>query len=105
MNFIEILMKTFDRSIIIGLSLGVPAVSRPLRKHCGSPSGVGHRNDRSESNEDRAPPGADHQRSRQGDKVVISDAFGESIDGVPATTGTHFRNRAVAFARLGTLGN
>src|SRR5437762_8271314 len=39
----------------------------------------------------------------QGDKVVISQAFGESINGVPATTAMHFRNGAVAFAYLGTL--
>src|SRR5438093_1079352 len=39
----------------------------------------------------------------QGDKVVISQAFGESIDGVPATTAMHFRNGAVAFTYLGTL--
>src|SRR6266705_6628221 len=39
----------------------------------------------------------------QRDKVVISQAFGESITGVPATTAMHFRNGAVAFAYLGTL--
>ena len=39
----------------------------------------------------------------QGDKVVIRQAFGESIDGVPATTAMHFRNGAVAFNYLGTL--
>jgi CubicO group peptidase (beta-lactamase class C family) len=39
----------------------------------------------------------------QSDKVVISQAFGESITGVPATTAMHFRNGAVAFAYLGTL--
>ncbi len=39
----------------------------------------------------------------QGDKVVISQAFGESITGVPATTAMHFRNGAVAFAYFGTL--
>src|SRR5437667_3644263 len=39
----------------------------------------------------------------QGDKIVISQAFGESIDGVPATTAMHFRNGAVAFTYLGTL--
>jgi CubicO group peptidase (beta-lactamase class C family) len=39
----------------------------------------------------------------QGDKVVISQAFGESMNGVPATTAMHFRNVAVAFAHLGTL--
>jgi CubicO group peptidase (beta-lactamase class C family) len=39
----------------------------------------------------------------QDDKVVISQAFGESMNGVPATTAMHFRNGAVAFAYLGTL--
>jgi CubicO group peptidase (beta-lactamase class C family) len=39
----------------------------------------------------------------QGDKVVISRAFGESMTGVPATTAMHFRNGAVAFSYLGTL--
>jgi CubicO group peptidase (beta-lactamase class C family) len=39
----------------------------------------------------------------QGDKVVISQAFGESMTGVPAITAMHFRNGAVAFAYLGTL--
>ena len=39
----------------------------------------------------------------QGDKVVISQAFGESMNGVPATTAMHFPNGAVAFAYLGTL--
>src|SRR6476661_1888084 len=39
----------------------------------------------------------------RGDKVVISQAFGESMTGVPATTAMHFRNGAVAFAYLGTL--
>ena len=33
----------------------------------------------------------------QGDKVVIRQAFGESMTGVPATTAMHFRNGAVAF--------
>ena len=39
----------------------------------------------------------------QGDQVLISQAFGTSMDGVPATTDMHFRNGAVAFAYLGTL--
>src|SRR4030095_6371383 len=39
----------------------------------------------------------------QGDKVVVRQAFGESTDGVLATTAMHFRNGAVAFAYLGTL--
>jgi CubicO group peptidase (beta-lactamase class C family) len=39
----------------------------------------------------------------RGDEVLISQAFGTSMDGVPATTDMHFRNGAVAFAYLGTL--
>jgi CubicO group peptidase (beta-lactamase class C family) len=39
----------------------------------------------------------------QGGEVVISQAFGESVTGVPATTAMHFPNGAVAFAYLGTL--
>ena len=39
----------------------------------------------------------------QGDKGIISQAFGESVTGVPATTAMHFPNGAVAFAYLGTL--
>src|SRR5438552_5024658 len=39
----------------------------------------------------------------QCDKVIISQAFGESMTGVPATTAMHFRNGAVAFSYLGTL--
>src|SRR6476469_8043599 len=39
----------------------------------------------------------------QGDKAVMSQAFGESVTGVPATTAMHFPNGAVAFSYLGTL--
>src|SRR5947199_7924563 len=39
----------------------------------------------------------------QGDKVITSQAFGESMTGCPATTAMHFPNGAVAFAYLGTL--
>src|SRR5881397_674592 len=39
----------------------------------------------------------------QDDKVIVSQAFGESMSGVPATTAMHFRNGAVAFSYLGTL--
>jgi CubicO group peptidase (beta-lactamase class C family) len=39
----------------------------------------------------------------KGDEVVTSQAFGESLDGVPATTDMRFRNGAVVFAYLGTL--
>ncbi len=36
-------------------------------------------------------------------KDVLTEAFGESIEGVPATTGMYFRNGAVAFAYIGNL--
>jgi CubicO group peptidase (beta-lactamase class C family) len=39
----------------------------------------------------------------QGDQVVISQAFGESMNGVPATAAMHFRNGAVGFSYLGIL--
>ncbi|GIH03299.1 hypothetical protein Rhe02_13660 [Rhizocola hellebori] len=39
----------------------------------------------------------------KGADVVTSQAFGESLDGVPATTEMRFRNGAVVFAYLGTL--
>jgi CubicO group peptidase (beta-lactamase class C family) len=39
----------------------------------------------------------------EGDQLVANEAFGESMDGVPATTDMRFRNGAVAFAYLGTL--
>ena len=39
----------------------------------------------------------------QGDQVVIRQAFGPSMEGVPATTEMHFPNGNVAFAYLGTL--
>jgi CubicO group peptidase (beta-lactamase class C family) len=39
----------------------------------------------------------------RGDQVVIRQAFGTSMDGVPATTDMHFPNGNVAFTYLGTL--
>jgi CubicO group peptidase (beta-lactamase class C family) len=39
----------------------------------------------------------------QGDRVLVRQAFGTSMDGVPATADMHFPNGAVAFAYLGTL--
>ncbi len=38
-----------------------------------------------------------------GDEVVITQAFGESMTGVPATTDMHFRNGAVAFSYVSNL--
>ncbi len=42
-------------------------------------------------------------RVTEGNKVVLTRAFGTSMDGVPATTAMHFRNGAVAFAYVSTL--
>jgi CubicO group peptidase (beta-lactamase class C family) len=42
-------------------------------------------------------------RVTQGNKVLGTQAFGTSMDGVPATTDMHFRNGAVAFAYVSTL--
>jgi CubicO group peptidase (beta-lactamase class C family) len=42
-------------------------------------------------------------RVTQGNKVITTQAFGESMNGVPATTAMHFRNGAVAFAYVSTL--
>ena len=38
-----------------------------------------------------------------GDDLISSQAFGESLPGMPATTDMNFRNGAIAFAYLGTL--
>jgi CubicO group peptidase (beta-lactamase class C family) len=40
---------------------------------------------------------------QQGDEVLASLAFGESMTGVPATTDMHFRNGAVAISLVATL--
>jgi CubicO group peptidase (beta-lactamase class C family) len=39
----------------------------------------------------------------KGGNTVTTQAFGDSIDGVPATTAMHFRNGAVAFEYVATL--
>jgi CubicO group peptidase (beta-lactamase class C family) len=39
----------------------------------------------------------------KGGRVLAEQAFGESMDGVPATTDMHFRNGAVAFAYVSNL--
>src|ERR1700740_348758 len=39
----------------------------------------------------------------EGGNTVASQAFGESMNGVPATTAMHFRNGAVAFQYVATL--
>jgi CubicO group peptidase (beta-lactamase class C family) len=42
-------------------------------------------------------------RVTRGNQVLTTQAFGSSMDGVPATTAMHFRNGAVAFAYVSTL--
>jgi CubicO group peptidase (beta-lactamase class C family) len=42
-------------------------------------------------------------QAQVGDETVISQAFGESMSGVPATTDMSFRNGAVAFEYIGNL--
>ena len=42
-------------------------------------------------------------QAQVGDEAVISQAFGESMSGVPATTDMSFRNGAVAFEYIGNL--
>jgi CubicO group peptidase (beta-lactamase class C family) len=42
-------------------------------------------------------------RVTRGNTVLTTQAFGTSVDGVPATTAMHFRNGAVAFAYVSTL--
>jgi CubicO group peptidase (beta-lactamase class C family) len=42
-------------------------------------------------------------RVTKGNQVISTQAFGESMDGVPATPAMHFRNGAVAFAYVSTL--
>lgn len=40
---------------------------------------------------------------KKGDTIITTQAFGDSMAGVPATTSMNFRNGAVAFAYIGTL--
>ena len=42
-------------------------------------------------------------RVTQGNKVITTQAFGDSMNGVPATTDMHFRQGAVAFEYVSTL--
>src|SRR5947207_1121708 len=94
------------RSIIAALSLGLSTLSLNARATWAATS---------QSTQASAIAGivqnamkTEHLRAvivkvTQGDKVIMSQAFGESMTGVPATTAMHFRNGAVAFAYLGTL--
>ncbi|WP_136708419.1 serine hydrolase domain-containing protein [Agromyces sp. H66] len=42
-------------------------------------------------------------RVQDGDDVVIEEAFGESMTGVPATTGMHFRSGAMSIPQMSTV--
>jgi CubicO group peptidase (beta-lactamase class C family) len=42
-------------------------------------------------------------RVTAGDQEIITEAFGDSMTGVPATTDMHFRNGAVAISYVATL--
>ncbi len=42
-------------------------------------------------------------RVTRGDDVLVEDAIGESMSGIPATTDMHFRNGAVAISYVSTL--
>jgi CubicO group peptidase (beta-lactamase class C family) len=42
-------------------------------------------------------------RVTAGDQETITEAFGDSMTGVPATTDMHFRNGAVAISYVATL--
>ena len=99
-------MKTFNRSITLALSLGLAAISLNARAAPTSTSQPDQASAIATIVQDAMK--TEHLRAvivkiTQGDKVVTSQAFGESMTGVPATTAMHFRNGAVAFAYLGTL--
>jgi CubicO group peptidase (beta-lactamase class C family) len=94
------------RSIVVALSLGLSAVSLNAR---ATPA------ETSQSEQASAiativqnAMKTEHLRAvivkvTQGDKIITSQAFGESMTGVPATTAMHFPNGAVAFAYVSTL--
>jgi CubicO group peptidase (beta-lactamase class C family) len=99
-------MKTLERNIMVALSLWLSIVSLNARAAAveTSPSEQAS----AIANIVQKAMKTEHLRAvivkvTQGDKVIISQAFGESMTGVPATTAMHFRNGAVAFSYLGTL--
>lgn len=83
-------MKPFDSSIVVALSLGVSAVSLnaaatpavPLQSPQASAIATIVQNAMKTEHHLRAVI----VKVMQGDKVVTSQAFGESMTGVPATT-------------------
>ena len=90
-------------AVLAVLWLGLPAASRAAPTPAGpdpSPSAV--------ADVVRSAMEVGHLRAvvvevTRGHQVIIEQAFGTSMDGVPATTDMHFPNGNVAFAYLGTL--
>jgi CubicO group peptidase (beta-lactamase class C family) len=96
-------MKT---SIMVALSLGFSAVSLNAR---GTPAETSHSAQASAiATIVQNAMKTEHLRAvivkvTQGDKAITTQALGESMTGVPATTAMHFPNGAVAFAYVSTL--
>jgi CubicO group peptidase (beta-lactamase class C family) len=94
------------RSIMVALSLGLSAVSL----NAGATSAATSQSEQASAIAAIVQKAmkTEHLRAvivkvTQGDKVITSEAFGESVTGVPATTAMHFPNGAVAFAYVSTL--
>src|SRR5947207_2284840 len=101
-------MNTSARTITIAVSLGLSSVSVNARAVAASAQTSQSDQASAIANIVQKAMKTEHLRAAivkvtQGDKVVINQAFGESMNGVPATTAMHFRNGAVAFSYLGTL--
>src|SRR5882724_3180798 len=100
------MIAIFRQQAVLALSLGLSAVALNARAASAETSQSAQASAIAKIVQDAMK--TQHLRAvivkvTQGDKVVTSQAFGESVTGVPATTAMHFRNGAVAFAYLGTL--
>ena len=93
-------------SVAAALSLAIPAIA--YAPAAAAPSRSAPSQTQGISRIVRDAMAADHFRAvivrvTKGDKTIITQAFGTSMTGVPATTDMHFRNGNVAFAYMGTL--
>src|SRR4051812_42089541 len=93
-------------AVLAGLSLGVPAVASGATATSAAAPPEQTASAITEIVENAMT--TEHLRSviikvTQGGQVVARQAFGTSMDGVPATTDMHFPNGNVAFAYVGTL--
>ena len=100
------MIAIFRQQAVLALSLGLSAVALNARAASAETSQSAQASAIAKIVQDAMK--TQHLRAvivkvTQGDKVITSQAFGESMTGVPATTAMHFRNGAVAFAYLGTL--